>query len=70
LLLRSLKERAQTAELHVPEFLVALQPLKSVSHRLGLEPAIHHATGLSSLDEPGELQDSEMLDKSRKRHAR
>lgn len=65
-----LKVRAQTVELRVPEFLVVLQPLKCTIQCAVPQLTVHHAAGLSPLDKPGVFQNAEMLDESRKRHAK
>jgi len=64
-----LKKRAQAVELRVPEFLVALQPLEGALKRTALQLTAHHAARLSPLDEPRIMQNPEMLDESRQRHA-
>jgi hypothetical protein len=64
-----LQKRAQAVEPRVPEFLVALQPRERGLERTTLELTAHHAAALLSLDEPCILQNAEMLDESRKRHA-
>jgi hypothetical protein len=63
------KKRAQAVELRVPEFLVALQPLEGAFQRTALQLTAHHAACLSPLDEPRIMQNPEMLDESRQRHA-
>jgi hypothetical protein len=63
------KKRAQSVELRVPEFLVALQPLEGALQRSALQLTAHHAACLSPLDEPRIIQDPEMLDESGERHA-
>ena len=65
-----LQKRAQAVEPRIPELLVALEPRERGLQLTALELTAHHAAGLLSLDEPRILQDSEMLDESRKRHAK
>jgi hypothetical protein len=64
-----LQKRAQAVEPRIPELLVALQPRERGLQRTALELTAHHAAGLPSLDEPRILQNAEMLDESRQRHA-
>jgi hypothetical protein len=64
-----LQKRAQAVEPRVPEFLVTLQPRKRGLQRTTPQLTAHHAAALLSLDEPRILQNSEMLDESRQRHA-
>lgn len=64
-----LQKRAQAVKPRIPELLVTLQPRERGLQRTTLELTAHHAAGLPSLDEPRILQNAEMLDESRKRHA-
>jgi hypothetical protein len=64
-----LQKRTQAVEPRIPELLVALQPRERGLQRTALELTAHHAAGLFPLDEPRILQNAEMLDESRKRHA-
>ncbi len=64
-----LQERAQAIELRVPEFLVALEPLERALQRASFQLAAHHAAGLRPLDEARILQNAQMLDDARQRHA-
>ena len=64
-----LQKRAQAVKPRIPELLVTLQPRERGLQRTALELTAHHAAGLLSLDEPRILQNAEMLDESRKRHA-
>ena len=63
------QKRVQAVEARVPELFVALQPIHRSFQRTALELTAHHAAGLLSLDQPCILQNAEMLDESRKRHA-
>jgi hypothetical protein len=69
LVLLFLQKRAQAVEPRIPELLVALQPRERGLQRTALELTAHHAAGLFPLDETRILQNSEMLDEPRKRHA-
>jgi hypothetical protein len=64
-----LQKRAQAVEPRIPEFLVALQPRERGLQCTAFELTAHHAAGLFSLDEPRILQNAQMLDESRQRHA-
>jgi hypothetical protein len=64
-----LQKRAQAVKPRIPELLVTLQPRERGLQRTTLELTAHHAAGLLPLDEPRILQDAEMLDEARKRHA-
>lgn len=64
-----LQKRAQPIQPRVPEFLVALEPFERHSHRSGVELAVHDAADLFPLDQAGILEDRQMLDDARQRHA-
>ena len=64
-----LQKRAQPVQPGVPEFLVALEPFERAFHRTGLELAAHDAADLFAFDEPRILENGQMLDDSRQRHA-
>ena len=64
-----LQKRVQAVEARVPEFFVALQPIHRSLQRTALELTAHHAAGLCAHDEARILQNTEMLDESRQRHA-
>jgi hypothetical protein len=63
------QKRAQSIELRVPEFLVALEPRNGALQGAAFKLAADNAASFLSLDEPGVLQDAEMLHESGQRHA-
>ena len=64
-----LQKRAQAVQPRVPEFLVALEPFERAFHGAGLELAAHDPADLFAFDEPGILENGEMLDDAGQRHA-
>jgi len=64
-----LQKRAQPVQPGVPEFLVALEPVERALHRPGLELAAHDAAHFFPGDQTGILENGQMLDDSRQRHA-
>ena len=64
-----LQKRAQPIQPRVPEFLVALEPFKRHFHRSGVDLAVHDAADLFPLDQAGILENRQMLDDARQRHA-
>jgi hypothetical protein len=64
-----LQKRAQPIQPRVPEFLVALEPFERAFHRTGLELATHDAADLFPRDQTRILENGQMLDDSRQRHA-
>ena len=64
-----LQKRAQPIQPRVPEFLVALEPFERGFHRTGLELAAHDPASLFAFDQTRILENGQMLDDSRQRHA-
>ena len=48
---------------------MAVQPLERAPEGAALQTAAHHAADLVAGDEPGVLQDAQMLDEAGERHA-
>jgi hypothetical protein len=68
LTLLSFEKRAEAVETLVPELLVTIEPIHRSSQRLALKAATHDAAGLAPLDQPGILEDAEVLHESGQRH--
>ena len=64
-----LQKRAQPIQPRVPEFLVALEPFERAFHRSWVELAAHDAADFFPLDQPCILENGQMLDDARQRHA-
>jgi hypothetical protein len=61
-------ESAEAIELRIPEHFVMPQPGKRAGGRALPQRATHHPPRLASRDEPGLLEDAEMLDEPGQRH--
>jgi hypothetical protein len=67
-LLLVVKKSSERVEPLLPEFAVAPQPLGCVLHRSGRERAAYDPTLLLPRDQPGVLEDAEVLHESRQGH--